>query len=172
MHGVHKGQTIPCGAVVNARGWKGCAPGGNADEQVPGGGHGWRAWGGGGKNRLMLANKPTADHGRRRVELFHLLPPTSAPPRRPPFSLWCRDPGPCARWVCVVLFLVLVGGPPTVLATQLRGFPQSVISAPVTPRGTGAPCTHLSHRVPCSNSIVFDSPPPYLPIKLHTTYYC
>ena len=37
------------------------------------------------------------------------------------------------------------------------GLPRSFISAPVTPRGTGAPCTHVSHRIPFSNPIVFDS---------------
>ena len=31
------------------------------------------------------------------------------------------------------------------------------ISAPAFPKERGAPCTHLSHRVPLSNSIVFDS---------------
>ena len=38
------------------------------------------------------------------------------------------------------------------------GLPRSIISAPVTPWGTGAPCTHVSHRIPFSNPIVFDSP--------------
>ena len=32
--------------------------------------------------------------------------------RCPSSSWWCRDPGPCARWVCVVLSFVLVGGLP------------------------------------------------------------
>ena len=39
------------------------------------------------------------------------------------------------------------------------GLPRSIISAPVTPWGTGAPCTHVSHRIPFSNPIVFDSIP-------------
>ena len=32
--------------------------------------------------------------------------------RCPSFSWWCRDPDPCARWVCVVLSFGLVGGHP------------------------------------------------------------
>ena len=32
--------------------------------------------------------------------------------RCPSSSWWCRDPGPCARWVCVVLSFGLVGGHP------------------------------------------------------------
>ena len=32
--------------------------------------------------------------------------------RCPSFSWWCRDPGPCARWVCVVRSFGLVGGHP------------------------------------------------------------
>ena len=64
---------------------------------------------------------------------------------RPSVGVSCRDPVLCAGWVCVVLSFGLVGGPSTVRATRLWGILRSVISAPVTPWGTGAPCTHLSH---------------------------
>ena len=49
------------------------------------------------------------------IRLRSSVPPASsicALFRCPSFSWWCRDPGPCARWVCVVLSFVLVGGLP------------------------------------------------------------
>ena len=49
------------------------------------------------------------------VGLRSSVPPTASICtlfRCPSFSWWCRDPGPCARWVCVVLSFNLVGGHP------------------------------------------------------------
>ena len=49
------------------------------------------------------------------IGLRSSVPPTSSICtlfRCPSFSWWCRDPGPCARWVCVILSFVHVGGLP------------------------------------------------------------
>ena len=49
------------------------------------------------------------------IGLRSSVPPTSSICtlfRCPSFSWWCRDPGPCARWVCVVRSFGLVGGHP------------------------------------------------------------
>ena len=49
------------------------------------------------------------------IGLRSSIPPTSSICtlfRCPSFSWWCRDPGPCARWVCVVCSFGLVGGHP------------------------------------------------------------
>ena len=57
---------------------------------------------------------------------------------------------------CAISVLVLLGAFHRAGHTA-SGLPRSIISAPVTPWGTGAPCTHVSHRIPFSNPIVFNS---------------
>ena len=48
----------------------------------------------------------------RLTSTVQLTVPIRTSSRCPSSSWWCRDPGPCARWVCVVLSFVLVGGLP------------------------------------------------------------
>ena len=48
----------------------------------------------------------------RLTSMVQLTVPIRTSSRCPSSSWWCRDPGPCARWVCVVLSFVLVGGLP------------------------------------------------------------
>ena len=98
--------------------------------------------------RLVLVVSFVFNRAEKRRRCIHLRPSLSS----------VVSAGTRARVLggCAVSFLVLLGAIHRAGHTA-SGLPRSFISAPVTPRGTGAPCTHVSHRIPCSNPIVFDS---------------
>jgi len=98
--------------------------------------------------RLVLAVSFVFNRAEKRRRRIHLRPSLSS----------VVSAGTRTRVLggCAVSFLVLLGAIHRAGHTA-SGLPRSFISAPVTPRGTGAPCTHVSHRIPCSNPIVFDT---------------
>ena len=98
--------------------------------------------------RLVLVVSFVFNRAEKRRRCIHLRPSLSS----------VVSAGTRARVLggCAVSFLVLLGAIHRAGHTA-SGLPRSFISAPVTPRGTGAPCTHVSHRIPFSNPIVLDS---------------